>query len=146
MGRVSVSYRTSKSWSRQCLLCSHKGPEQIAYSESKLSCWSELFRRKILGRSTECQFTAIWSTADHFITLRARKYINRATRICINFWPSSYYVDTRAQSKRSTKITESEEVVHFENKTHSSSPSQSVVQFKVVTKYLQHPSTFACKS
>ena len=39
-----------------------------------------------------------------------------------------------------------ENIVHFENKTHSSSPSQSVVQFKVVTKYLFACKTFACKS
>ena len=34
----------------------------------------------------------------------------RATRICINFLPNSNYEATRAQSKRSTKMIESEEV------------------------------------
>ena len=34
----------------------------------------------------------------------------RATRICINFLPNSNYEATRAQSKRGTKMIESEEV------------------------------------
>ena len=37
----------------------------------------------------------------------------RATRICINFLPNSNYEATQAQSKRGTKMIESEEVYHF---------------------------------
>ena len=44
--------------------------------------------------------------------------MNGATRNCINFGPSSYYVITRAQSKRGTEITESEEV-NYQNQTRS---------------------------
>ena len=64
-----------------------------------------------LDGSTETRLAAAGSIVAHFTTLRARKFMNRATRICINFWPSSYYVDTRAQSKHGTKINESEEVL-----------------------------------
>ena len=88
----------------------HTSPEQMAYAESKISCLSALSRSKFLGGSTESRFAAIGSIVAHFTTLRAQKFMNRATRICINLSPSSYYVDMRAQSKRGTKITESEEV------------------------------------
>ena len=37
--------------------------------------------------------------------------MNRATRICINFWPSSNYLVTRARGKRGTKKSELEEVL-----------------------------------
>ena len=66
---------------------------------------------KTLYGSTETRFSAVWSTVAHFTTLGARKFMNRTTRICINFWPSSNYVVTRARGKRGTKKTESEEVL-----------------------------------
>ena len=56
---------------------------------------------------------AVGSTVAHFTTLGARKFMNRTTRICINFWPSSNYVVTRARGKRGTKRSESEEVYHI---------------------------------
>ena len=48
---------------------------------------------------TESRFAAVGSTVAHFTTLGARKFTNRATRICINFCSSSNYVATRARGK-----------------------------------------------
>merc|ERR1711894_462466 len=52
-----------------------------------------------LNGSTVSRFAAVGSTVAHFTTLGARKFMNRATRICINFCSSSNYVVTRARGK-----------------------------------------------
>ena len=52
-----------------------------------------------LDGSTETGLATAGSTVAHFTTLRAQKFMKRATRICINFCHSSNYVATRAQSK-----------------------------------------------
>ena len=93
-------------------LLPHKWPK-LNYSRnsgSKISCFSSFLRGKILDGSTESQFAAVGSIVAHFTTLGAWKYMYRATRICINFLPNSNYEATRAQSKRGTKMIESEEV------------------------------------
>ena len=52
-----------------------------------------------LDGSTETGLAAAASIVAHFTTLRARKFMKRAFRICINFCPSSKFVGTRSQSK-----------------------------------------------
>ena len=93
------SYQNLYQLLPQLIIRRHTSPEQMAYAESKKSCLSALSRSKFLGGSTESRFAAVGSTVAHFTTLGARKFMNRATRICINFCSSSNYVATRARGK-----------------------------------------------
>ena len=52
-----------------------------------------------LNGSTESRFAAVGNTVAHFTALGAQKFMNRATRICINFCSSSNHVATKARGK-----------------------------------------------
>ena len=64
-----------------------------------LWCFSSLSGSEFGNGSTEIRSAAVGSTVAHFTTLGAQKFMNRATRICINFCSSSNYVATRARGK-----------------------------------------------
>ena len=100
-----IKWRTKKSylniiwWTFSSLLSSHFLPRliyrewrRVALNRNWLSWHPYVIATRLLSLCME-------STVAHFTTLGAQKFMNRATRICINFCSSSNYVATRARGK-----------------------------------------------